>query len=126
MACRGPGTPPLFIERVARKVLNHNGEVAMPIRRNETGNRLLDRLPNDEYERLVPLLEHVTLAAQQHLYDVDAPIPHVYFPKTGMVSLVTLLKDGRQVESGTIGNEGLVGVSVLLGLDRSTPGSCAR
>ena len=92
----------------------------MPIRRNETGNRLLDRLPNDEYERLVPLLEHVTLAAQQHLYDVDAPIPHVYFPKTGMVSLVTLLKDGRQVESGTIGNEGLVGVSVLLGLDRST------
>jgi CRP-like cAMP-binding protein len=92
----------------------------MPIRRNGTGNGLLDRLPNDEYERLVPLLELVSLAAQQRLYDLDEPIPHVYFPKTGMVSLVTPLEDGRQVESGTIGNEGLVGLTVLLGYERST------
>ena len=37
-----------------------------------------------------------------------------------MVSLVTLLEDGRQVESGTIGNEGLVGLAVVLGLEFST------
>jgi CRP-like cAMP-binding protein len=92
----------------------------MPIRGSGTGNRLLDRLPKEEYERLVPLLELVPLAAGQDLYDVDDPIPHVYFPKTGMVSLVTLLEDGRQVEAGTIGNEGLVGLSVVLGLDFST------
>src|SRR5437867_3193503 len=85
----------------------------MPIRR--TGNRLLDRLPKTEYEHLVPLLETVSLAAEQGLYDVNDLIPHVYFPKTGMVSLVILLEDGRQVESGTIGNEGLVGLPVVLG-----------
>ena len=92
----------------------------MPIRRSGTGNRLLDRLPKEEYDRLVPLLKLVHLAAEQDLYDVDDPIPHVYFPKTGMVSLVTLLEDGRQVESGTIGNEGLVGLAVVLGLEFST------
>jgi CRP-like cAMP-binding protein len=92
----------------------------MPIRRSGTGNRLLDRLPKEEYERLVPLLELVPLAAEQDLYGVDDPIPHVYFPKTGMVSQVTLLEDGRQVEAGTIGNEGLVGLSVVLGVAFST------
>jgi CRP-like cAMP-binding protein len=92
----------------------------MPIRRSGTGNRLLDRLPKEEYERLVPLLELVPLAAEQDLYDVNERIPHVYFPRTGMVSLVTLLEDGRQCEAGTIGNEGLVGLSVVLGFDFST------
>src|SRR4029077_4801786 len=88
--------------------------------RSETGNRLLDRLPKEEYERLVPLLELVSLAAEQNLYGVNGPIPHVYFPKTGMISVVILLEDGRQVESGTVGNEGLVGLPVVLGFGFST------
>jgi CRP-like cAMP-binding protein len=83
--------------------------------RSETGNRLLDRLPKEEFERLAPLLELVPLAAEQNLYGVNDPIPHVYFPKTGMVSVVILLKDGRQVEAGTVGNEGVVGLPVVLG-----------
>src|ERR1700680_1555074 len=74
--------------------------------RSETGNRLLDQLPKEEYERLAPLLELVPLAAKQNLYGVNDPIRHVYFPKTGMISVVILLEDGRQVESGTVGNEG--------------------
>lgn len=101
--------------------------------RSETGNRLLDRLPTEEYERLVPLLELVHLVAAQNLYGVNDPIPHVYFPKTGMVSVVILLEDGRQVESGTVGNEGLVGLPVVLGFALSThqvmcqvPGDCLR
>jgi CRP-like cAMP-binding protein len=81
---------------------------------------LLDRSATEEFERLVPLLEPVSLAAQQDLYDVNDPISHVYFPKTGMISLVTLLEDGRQVESGTIGREGLVGLPVVLGVGFST------
>jgi CRP-like cAMP-binding protein len=76
---------------------------------------LLDRLPKEEYDRLVPILKTVSLAAEQDLYDVNDRIPHVYFPKSGMVSLVILLEDGRQVESGTIGNEGFVGLPVVLG-----------
>ena len=88
--------------------------------RSETGNRLLDQLPKEEYERLVPLLELVPLAAKQNLYGVNDPIRHVYFPKTGMISVVMLLEDGRQVESGTVGNEGLVGLPVVLGVGFST------
>jgi CRP-like cAMP-binding protein len=88
--------------------------------RSETGNRLLDQLPKEEYERLMPLLELVPLAAKQNLYGVNDPIRHVYFPKTGMVSVVILLEDGRQVESGTVGNEGLVGLPVVLGVGFST------
>jgi CRP-like cAMP-binding protein len=95
------------------RVLKHGGQ-------GETGNRLLDRLPRDEFERLAPLLELVHLAAKQNLYGVNDPIPHVYFPKTGMVSVVILLEDGRQVESGTVGNEGLIGLPVVLGFRFST------
>jgi CRP-like cAMP-binding protein len=95
------------------RVLKHRG-------RNETGNRLLDRLPKEEYERLAPSLELVSLAAQQNLYGVNDPISQVYFPKTGMISVVILLEDGRQVESGTVGNEGVVGLSVVLGVGFST------
>ena len=92
----------------------------MPIRRSGTKNWLLDQSPEEEFERLAPLLEPVSLAEQQDLYDVDDAISHVYFPQTGMISLVTLLEDGRQVESGTIGHEGLVGLSVVLGVGFST------
>jgi CRP-like cAMP-binding protein len=92
----------------------------MPIRVNGTKNWLLDRSPAEEFKRLAPLLEPVSLAEQQDLYDVDDAISHVYFPQTGMISLVTLLADGKQVESGTIGHEGLVGLSVVLGVGFST------
>jgi CRP-like cAMP-binding protein len=92
----------------------------MPSLRSGSGNWLLDRSPKEEFERLAPFLEPVCLGAQQALYDVNDPISHVYFPKTGMISLVTLLEDGRQVESGTIGREGLVGLPIVLGFGYST------
>jgi CRP-like cAMP-binding protein len=92
----------------------------MPSLRSGSGNWVLDRSPKEEFERLAPFLEPVCLGAQQALYDVNDPISHVYFPKTGMISLVTLLEDGRQVESGTIGREGLVGLPIVLGFGYST------
>ena len=95
-------------------------EVSMPICPNGTNNWLLDRSPEEEFKRLAPLLEPVSLAEQQDLYDVDDVISHVYFPQTGMISMVTLLENGRQVESGTIGREGVVGLFVVLGVGFST------
>src|SRR4029453_10184629 len=92
----------------------------MPNRRSGTGNWLLDQSPTEEFESLSPLLKLVSFAAEQGLYDVNDAISHVYFPKTGMISLVTLLEDGRQVESGTIGREGMVGLPVVLGFGYST------
>lgn len=85
------------------------------------GNWLLAALPPEEYARLAPHLEAIALTFKLVLYEPDAPITHVYFPVEGVVSLVQGEPNGQTVEVATIGNEGMVGLPVFLGLD-STPG----
>lgn len=85
-----------------------------------TFNRILNALPPEEYERLSPHLEHVTLSLRQILYRPEQPITHVYFPESGTVSTVSVLGDGRHVEVGMVGNEGMFGVNVFMG-SVSTP-----
>jgi CRP-like cAMP-binding protein len=82
-------------------------------------NRLLSALSRDLQIRLLPRMEKVSLPIRQVLYEADSPILHVYFPVSGVVSLVISLKDGASVEVATIGNEGVVGVPVFLGAERS-------
>ncbi len=82
-----------------------------------TGNRLLDALPDGELERLRPDLEPVPLGLKEVLIEPDGPIGHVWFPVDGVCSLVATMEDGRAVEVGTIGNEGMVGLPVFLGRD---------
>jgi CRP-like cAMP-binding protein len=84
------------------------------------GNRLLDRLPADESSRLLPLAETVSLGNLEQLHQQDAPLPHVYFPKSGVLSSVITSAEGGMVEAATIGNEGMVGIPALLGLDFTT------
>ncbi len=79
------------------------------------GTRLLDRLPEQEFQRLLPFLERVLLEFQSVLNEVHAPITYVYFPLRGVVSAVTLMQDGNIIEVATIGNEGLVGLTAFLG-----------
>jgi CRP-like cAMP-binding protein len=86
-------------------------------RLNRFGNRLLDRLPREEHTRLVPLAEAVTLRPRQTLYEAEAPMPHVYFPRGGAVSVIVGLEDGREVEATSVGREGMVSVFAILGLD---------
>ena len=83
-------------------------------------NRILSALPPEEYEHLSPYLEHVSLRLKQVLYRPDQPITHVYFPESGTVSIVSVFEDGRNVEVGMVGNEGMFGVNVFLG-SVSTP-----
>ncbi len=78
-------------------------------------NRLLAALPTEEYERLEPYLQRVSLEFHQSLYQPNEPIEHVYFPTDGVVSLLNLMENGDAVEVGTVGNEGMVGLPVLLG-----------
>jgi CRP-like cAMP-binding protein len=82
----------------------------MPIR-----NRLLAALPPEEYRRLKPLLTTTTLEHHKLLEDGSEPITHVYFPWGGVCSLTAHMTDGRMVEVGTIGNEGLVGIAAYFG-----------
>lgn len=80
-------------------------------------NQLLAALPQKEFERLWPNLEIVSLTFQQILYEANQPIEYVYFPNNGIISLVTITEDGGTVEAATVGNEGMVGICVLLGVD---------
>lgn len=79
-------------------------------------NRLLQRLPRAEYARLAPHLEPVTLEPRDVVYEPHEPISHVYFPRSGMFSLVLPLADGGTVEVGMVGREGVAGVPAVLGV----------
>ena len=82
-------------------------------------NRLLSALSRDLQIRLLPRMEKLNLPIRQMLYEPGAPITHIYFPLSGVVSLVIALRGGESVEVATIGNEGIVGTPVFLGSERS-------
>ena len=77
-------------------------------------NRLLAALPRLEYERLFPYFELVRLTPGRILYDVGDTVYHAYFPKGGMISLLSITQDGRTVEVGMVGNEGMTGLPTIL------------
>lgn len=62
----------------------------------------------------MPSLEDVELPARRVLFEPHQPVEHVWFPLTGMVSLVAILEDGASAEIATVGNEGMVGMPVFL------------
>jgi CRP-like cAMP-binding protein len=82
-------------------------------------NRLLGLLPRRDYERLRPHLRPIALKYRQSLYRANKPIGYVYFIETGVGSLVNTMANGQASEVGTIGNEGLVGLPLVLGDDRT-------
>jgi CRP-like cAMP-binding protein len=79
-------------------------------------NRILAALPADEYDRLSPHLVPVELRLGQVLQHPREPLTRVYFPGPSVVSLVSPTQDGSEVETGLVGPEGLVGVSLALGV----------
>ena len=71
-----------------------------------TGYRLLDRLPEEEYARLAPILVSASLELKQLLIQANAPIPDLFFPTTAVVSTLVVMEDGSEVETGITGAEG--------------------
>jgi CRP-like cAMP-binding protein len=82
-------------------------------------NRLLSMLSSTDYQRLRPHLERIPLDYRQSLYRAHKPIKFAYFIETGVGSLVNTMANGEAAEVGTIGNEGLVGLPLVLGDDRA-------
>jgi len=78
-------------------------------------NRLLAALPEADYQELLPALEAVPLSAGMALYESGRPQPYLYFPASGIVSLLYLLEDGASTEVALTGREGVVGVSLFMG-----------
>jgi CRP-like cAMP-binding protein len=79
-------------------------------------NKLLAKLVRQELEVISPDLEPVELPLGQTLHEPFGPIDHVYFVERGVVSMVNESDTGDIVEVATIGPEGMVGFSVLLGV----------
>src|SRR5471030_2405109 len=81
----------------------------------------------------MPELEHVRCQSEQVLMDADSPLDHVFFPDSGVVSVVAVYADGSIIEMATIGREGCSGVQAALGAKSSSarllvqiPGSAAK
>ena len=79
-------------------------------------NHLLAALPRKDYRKLMRVLEPVTLAYEEILYEANSPIRHVYFPIDCFVSMLTTVDSGRAAEVGLIGAEGMIGVPAALGI----------
>ena len=83
-------------------------------------NLILGALPLGEFQRLQPHFEWVDLPLGHVLYEPGDVLSHVYFPTDGIVSLLYVMEDGASAEISVVGNEGLIGVSLLMG-GESTP-----
>jgi CRP-like cAMP-binding protein len=78
-------------------------------------NTILGALPPEEFARLEPHLERVSLQRDAELEKPQQDIAHVYFPITGVASIVALGTDGESVDTTMIGREGMTGLAVFLG-----------
>jgi len=78
-------------------------------------NELLRRLDHASLERLRPKLRSVSLQDEEVLYRAGDRISHIYFPITAVLCMLTIMEDGRTVETLTVGNEGASWVSASLG-----------
>jgi CRP-like cAMP-binding protein len=82
-------------------------------------NRLLAAMPRRDYARLAKYLEPVSLILGQVLHEPGLKIQHVYFPCSGVISLLAVVNSNKAAEIAVVGNEGVVGGSVALGNDVS-------
>jgi CRP-like cAMP-binding protein len=82
-------------------------------------NKLLSSLPRDQFDLLAPHLVTQSLAQGLVLIEAGDEFDYVYFPHYGMLSLLAVLKDGKAIETATVGCEGVVGAMAGLGLYKS-------
>jgi CRP-like cAMP-binding protein len=88
---------------------------AAPTERNGHVNLVLAGLSRADLAELQSKFEPIELGLRDSLYESDEPIEHIYFPLSGVYSLVSPMKGGATVEVATVGKEGFVGVPVFLG-----------
>jgi CRP-like cAMP-binding protein len=82
-------------------------------------NQLLAKLPTEDFAYLVPHLRQVDLTFRTTVHGAGEPIAAVLFPERGYASMLAALDDGDSAEVGMIGREGMIGLPLLYGTDRS-------
>ncbi len=80
-------------------------------------NRLIEGLPQRERNKILKLCEPVDLVFGEILCQPDEPFNHVYFPLKGFISLVTPMRGHQPLEMGLIGDEGMLGATLVLGVN---------
>jgi CRP-like cAMP-binding protein len=96
-------------------------------------NRLLLALPADDLARVTPTLEHIACQREQILVDADGSLDYIYFPDSGVISVVAVYANGDIIEMATIGREGCSGLQAAFGAKSSSvrllvqiPGTVAK
>jgi CRP-like cAMP-binding protein len=90
-------------------------ETIMPDTNNQLENHLLAALPPSDLAAIAPHLKLQRLRPGQLLSDSGESIKQIYFPTTAIVSMIFLMADGATAEVAAVGNEGVIGVPVLMG-----------
>ncbi|MGB6821788.1 MAG: hypothetical protein WBE21_06895, partial [Candidatus Acidiferrales bacterium] len=83
------------------------------------GSRVLLSIPDAEFRAIRPHLEFYILVHHRILHEPSQKLEFAYFPNSGLVSLVVATEDGKTVEAGVVGNEGMTGVPSAVGLRRN-------
>lgn len=78
-------------------------------------NHLIAALPEDEFIRLKPNLEPVSLSLGEVIYESGEQLEYIYFPTTAIISLLYIMENGSTAEIGMAGNDGLVGIALYMG-----------
>ena len=83
-------------------------------------NRLLDALPAAERKRVLAASEPLELVFADEIYTPGAPLNHVYFPLEALISMIVPIEGSAGLEVGLVGNEGMFGIPLVLGVNVSS------
>jgi len=90
-------------------MINQQASVEIP------NNHLLSILPPEDFNRIKPFLEMVSLPLGKVLCESGGTINYVYFPTTAIVSLLAVMDNGSSAEIAVVGNDGVIGIAVFMG-----------
>lgn len=82
-------------------------------------SRILESVPDDEFRAIYPHLEFIPLLHRSILHEPSRNLKYVYFPNSGLISLVVAMEDGKTVEAAVVGREGAAGLPSVVSLTRS-------
>jgi CRP-like cAMP-binding protein len=82
---------------------------------NPMQNSLLQALPADEYQRILPHLELVQMPLGKVLYESGDQLHWAYFPTTCIVSMLYVMESGSSSEIAVVGNDGMIGIALFMG-----------
>jgi CRP-like cAMP-binding protein len=84
---------------------------------SHNGNKILAALSKEDYGRLIPKLEQVSLDFGKTIYEPGEIMREIYFPNSGIITLLAAVENGATLEVGIVGREGVVGLPVFLGVN---------